>query len=712
MHSNLLLAGTEALSLPEPTMKGVFRHWLLLVLVLCWVALAYMPLWRTWSDRLGLWVQLHSCRVGCAIVGLFLLLVSLGVTGSSMQLLLNGPWNNGGSQGTIEFKGQKDSLFEPRGVRSDEWLVLAPNTLAQWNHEPQFPIVNSNLGLQGQNMGVIGMTGVPIAQPAAVARPATWGYFALPLRQALSWQWQLPFFACLFFLWKALGLLNPRHPGFNLLLSLIFCVQPYAAGWSLWPLYVTAFPLALLVSAVYMLRASHIVKALSLGLVMGILLAGWTLVLYPPWQITVGTLLAVVAAGWVADNRRVLQFRSIQWLGLGFAVVIAAGLLGSWWLDTQGAIALIRETVYPGARTAMQGGDLSVPWWTLRGYLNPEALPFGTGPGINQSEISAYIFLPLPVFFLGLWHCSRFSLYRWTICACMGFLVFCLVFRFVGIPLWLAKASLWSYVTSSRLDLAVALACTFIMAMVYSGSADESTPRQRIVPRWVGILVAITGSAMVVWEFEFLPPGVLIINSLPLMAAMAVAVGYGSWWMLQGRMRASASLMLVLCMVSTAVFNPLSKAPRSVQLSASSAALASDSKQHRKPTLVISDSSTPSMMLAAAGAETIGGVFYYPHRDLWVKMGLAEQDWPVVNRYQHLTFSVADRLMQAPFAVNSPQLDVVNVEINPKRFDFSSTGAQRVAALEKDAVLLRHSPFLTEVGHYGGWFWFSVDQPG
>lgn len=327
-------------------------HWWALGIVLVVVLLIrFGRLERTrLARRLSQWTQERTGYL--LIVGAFAVLVTAGITGSSMNLLLESPIG----QSLLSAKGSQARLFDLRDIRGDEWGVLMPNVLAQVNHEPQFPVVNTNIGLSGQNMGVIGMTGVPIANWAALAKPATWGYFLLPLRQAMSWQWQLPFWGGLLSVWLLLNVLRPDRRGLNLALSFAFCVAPYAAAWSNWPLYATMFPALGFVLACKLMQTTRRGHALLLGLGLGWLMACWFLVLYPTWLIIVGSLLLFVGVGWCLDNRDRLHWGMPQVLGAVGAGVVAAALLGSWWMDTHDAVALMRATEYPGKRGALPGG--------------------------------------------------------------------------------------------------------------------------------------------------------------------------------------------------------------------------------------------------------------------------------------------------------------------------------------------------------------------
>lgn len=686
--------------------KARARHWILLALVCIAVALAYIPSCRRASSRLGSWVSLKRRSIGYAIGACFLFLVAFGITGSSLALLTEGQFG----KAVIEITGGKGRVFHLRSIRADEWGVLTPNALAQVNHLPPFPVVNKNLGLEGQNMGVIGMTGVPIIQPAAVARPATWGYFALPLRQALSWQWQLPFFACLLALWAFLNFLRPQRAAINLALSSSFCVAPYAAAWSNWPLYATCFPVLSLLVLAAIFRAKKSTHAMLLGVALGFLGASWALVLYPPWQITVGTFCALLATGMWMDRREEFHFRPTQWASLGVALLIAGGILLSWWIDTSDAVAQMRSTVYPGSRNALQGGEIGHLWF-FRGYMNAETLTFGTGPETNASEASSYFFLPLAVLWLGIWNFCAKPNNRWAIGACVAFIMFWFIFRFFGIPLWLAKITLWSSVPSGRLDLSLGLACTVLVSLV---ATSEKTQEDglRVGPHWlISLALALASAALIFYGLNAMPKEILAKNSLPFIAAMLAGGVFMAWWLVRGRTSAAVAMALFLAIVSTVGFNPVSQAPRDIQLTARAAALVATSANDTRParTLVIGGGIS-AMTFAAVGVPVVNGVLYYPQQSLWTQMKLPSNEWPKVNRYQHLAFNLANIPNGRPYRVANG-LDNVNVEVDPRRFDFASTGAQRVAALEDEAKHLRDNPLLAEIGQYGRLVWFDVRRP-
>lgn len=677
------------------------RHWRALVFVLLCIAAIVYALrckegWNAaWPQR---WLAGH--RMAWGIAAMFILLVALGVTGSSMGVLFNSPYG----KNMIEVQGASRTILGDEGVRGDEWGVQLPNLLAQLHHEPRFPVVNELLGEGGQNMGVIGMTGVPVQQWAALARPATWGYFVLPLRQAMAWHWQLPFWGCLLALWWMLNVLRPAQRGLNLALSLTFCAAPYAAAWSNWPLYVTLFPALAFVVVVRLLRSEVLWRGGVLGAVLGWLLACWCLVLYPAWIIVVGSAMAFIGLGWCADHRQSLRFGSAQLLGLAAGVAVFGALLGSWWLDTKDAVALMQATAYPGGRGAMPGGDLGW-WWHLRGYHGIESLR-NTGLDSNPSEASSYVILPLLMLAVVAMGLFRDRQMRWTLLGCMAFMGFYWAYAIVGIPIEVARITLWGNMPVTRMDAGFGLV-TAVLLCLYA-------PRAKAPVSWAGramvMVLALLSAGLVVLTLLHTPlTFVPNVGSPVLVAAMAVAVAFICGWVLWGRLGSALTLTLVVYLLAIVQFNPLRIAPAKVDLAQGHRSFATNALGQPQRTLVLNGDGIGAMAFAAVGIPIANGVFYYPHRAMWERMGLPADEWFQVNRYQHLGFYLMDDVDAARgYRLVLASVDQVHVHVNPQRFDFSCTGAARVAAPVQWSDALAGNPGLTKQGVHGDVAWFAV----
>lgn len=693
-------AATDVPTVVVPEVK--LRHWRSLVVVLLSiVAIAYAR--RRFLSRGSVWLRrwLEGSRVTWSIGAVFVLLVFMGVTGSSMGVLFKSTYG----KSILDVQGASRTLLGDEDVRGDEWGVQLPNLLAQLHHEPRFPVVNDLLGEGGQNMGVIGMTGVPVLQWASLARPATWGYFVLPLRQALAWHWQLPFWSCLLALWWMLNVLRPAQRGLNLALSLAFCVAPYAAAWSNWPLYSTVFPAFAFVAIAHLLRNTELWKGAALGAVLGWLLACWFLVLYPAWIIVVGSFMAFIGLGWCMDNRHSLRFGVAQLVAFVMCVAVAGLLLGSWWLDTRDAVSFMQATEYPGARGTMPGGELAW-WWHLRGYHNVESLRT-TGLDSNSSEASSYMILPLLMLALLVLGFLRDTKIRWTLLGCAVFMGCYWGYTMVGVPIEVARITLWGNMPVTRMDVGFGLLIAILLCL--------SASTAKVPVSWAGwtavLMLVVLASGLSALTLLHTPLSLVPNVSSPvLIAAMTAAVTFICGWALLGRMGSAVALTLVMYVLATLQFNPLRLAPSKVDLAAEHRPFAMDGAGQPQRTLVLNGDGIGAMPLAAVGVPVANGVFYYPHRAMWERMGLTTDEWFKVNRYQHLGFYLLDDVdANRGYRVVLASVDQVHVHVNPQRFDFSCTGASRVAAPAQWADALDGNPVLTRLGTHQQVTWFAVE---
>ena len=110
----------------------------------------------------------------------------------------------------------KSSLIagEPRGVRSDEWLVQTPFSLSQT--QTGLKTHNDVITLNGQDM-VVGYNS-PAWNLATLAKPFTWGYVLLGKEYGLSWYWNLKLIGLILFSFE-IGLIVTRRNKYLALLA-------------------------------------------------------------------------------------------------------------------------------------------------------------------------------------------------------------------------------------------------------------------------------------------------------------------------------------------------------------------------------------------------------------------------------------------------------------------------------------------------------------
>lgn len=688
--------------------KTPSRHWIFASLVLIGTIFAYIKSFRIFLFKLAVRVDKNYGKILSGLIFTFILIVTIGVNGGAVGKLKISPVGNDITE-TTGFDGK---LFKLRNIRGDEGAILIPNALAQLNSTPKFPIINHNIGLDGQNMGVIGMTGVPIGQIAAIARPATWGYFFLPLRQALSWQWNLPFFSCLIGLWLLLNVYNSKGKGYNLALAFSYCLAPYAAAWSNWPLYASIFPIGLLLAWALLLKKQNTIKAIAIGSFMGWLFSAWIFVLYPPWQVSIGTLMLMVGVGYALDNRDRISFGKTQLIGLIAGLGVSALIISSWWWDTKTAIHEVSSTIYPGQRNALIGGTGTLSW-LLRGFTNAETLSFGTGPASNESEISSYFYVPWIIVILGIWKCSSKNGNQWSIRALLVFFAFWFSYYFIGFPSWLSNFTLWGRVPTDRADLSLGLACTLMLTFLWNPSKNSKDSRPTVNDRpfnsKIAVIASIVSGAIVYTAMHGINNEVFSRNSGVYEFGITVAVVFMVWWMMRDQLSNAIGMVLLLSIVSVIGFNPIFIGPKSISLSSTAKILLTSKFEKQLYRTLFVGSGESALQLAGLGVPMVNGIFYYPQPSLWHDLKLNDDQRNIVNRYQHLDFRLKTLSSRFFYEVNSERLDQVAVTIDPRRFDFSKIGVERVMTVKND-----HEPELLEnnslekIGESSGIVWFSV----
>jgi uncharacterized membrane protein YjfL (UPF0719 family) len=671
-----------------------------IIFILAFLVAAYFGadrISRTLSSKFHIKISAPGFFCSAIMLG-FCFLVALGSSGSSMRI---------GFQQAPFIKATTINIFgKERPIRSDEWLVLTPMAMGQFNHSPKYPTVNSNLGEDGHNMLVVGMSGVPVNNISSLAKPATWGFFLFDLRRALSWHWNFPFFACLLALWGVISLLSPHNWRFNFLISLFFCISPYITAWSNWPAYAVFFPSVSLVLGAAILRSDRRYLPLIFGCLLGISLAGFVLILYPPWQVSLGYVFLLLTTGVMIRDKLHRRFSTVKVFAFLIALTVGSLLLWAWWKDAKPAVQAMQNTLYPGQRTMIVGGNYSISE-LLRGFTNLTTL-YKIDPSYsNQSEVSSFYYLLLPLFGLFLLRLKEKSVdaVEFALAAGIGMI---LCFQFIGFPEAVAKYTQWGRVQPKRADLALGVATTILSGALLSSGARS---RPISIPiKTLSATVAVAWAIVVYYSFSQLPPGVL--SSIPT-GAFCVALLYcvaGGYFLMTRRSKLFAWSSLAISLATTLAFNPISQAPEKMTVDIG------PNSNHITPeptgpgrTLVLG-TQVPAMYLLASGLPVANGIFYYPQESLWKRFDADGSKSKIYNRYQHVLIFDGAAGEETHFQLESPQPDVVKITLDFKKFNFNMTGAQNVLAPERDDRILLINPSLSPLGKIQGWSWFKIKQ--
>jgi hypothetical protein len=631
---------------------------------------------------------------GAGLIVVFFIFVSLGLTGSSFKIgLLQTPYVKAD---LINVTG------ENQGIRSDEWLVLTPLAVAQFNHHPANPVLNTNHGEDGQNMLIVGMTGVPVWHISAIAKPATWGYFLFDLKRALAWNWLFPIFSCLIALWAAIAIMLPGNWKASFLISLLFSSTPYVVAWSNWPAYAVFFPSLIFVCANSILRTENTLKKTLLGALLGVTFAGFVFVLYPPWQVSLAYIFMALTIGVVIRDKLYKNFNLSVACSLIIAVAVATAILAFWWLDARTAIQSMEDTVYPGQRTTVVGGTMSIPT-LLRGFTNIITLQKLDSPFSNQSEIASFPYLLLPLAFLFILRAVQKSLtaLEISLAVVISFITF---FMFIGIPTDIAKYSLWGRVPANRADLALGLASLLLSGLLLTSGVRRTTNENTV--KVFSVIVSAIWAYVVYKAIGDLNDTIVSGFSTNLMVALIILVAALGYFLSTGNFKAFVFLSLGLSTSTTLAFNPINIAPHKV-LSTFNNNLSVPLENQR---VLVLENMTPAMYLVASGVPVANGIFYYPQKSLWARLDPSGKESDTYNRYQHLSYSSDDVISPKHFGLETPRPDVVKVKVDLENFDFALSGANLVVAPASSQAALGKNKGLNFLKNADGWTWFAVKK--
>lgn len=581
---------------------------------------------------------------------LLIMLVSFKISGSSM-----GCWKL--------FLGDGESgirLGEPRVWRSDEWGTLTPlcfrqqyNTLGAYNRYSQTlgSILTDNMLVYGQ----------PSWDILTLFRPFYWGYLFFGSERGLSWFWCSRMIV-LFFSWFELGMLiTDGQKKLSVMLSVCVSFAPFLQWW----FAINGLVEMLIYGACFVLGSNYLVsrafnpRKIAVAVGMAVCAVGYVLTFYPTWMVPVAWGFVPLFL-WVVIwkfNRNVLRrVDVVPWLLI--FLITAAGLtvlaVTSW-----DVIKAELNSVYPGNAPSSSGG--TGLWWMMK-YPISLVSRFSMNELIVENS-SIICFAPAG-FILALWVIIKEKKKDPLLILLLGMNLFLAWYYCVGIPKWLAKMLLLSFVNSNRGPQVLG----FLRLTLFGRAValKEKAPK-----RWLAALAAVISSAVpmrLALGFTKYEPGGLryeyfdTAEKIVVVWAIIAVVFY-----LLYRARKSKYTMAVLgvCTVvlaSSIWINPVAKGVPEITKSETMQQIRDLVKEDPQAIWLVADMAYPATNIPAmAGADCLNTTQTYPQKTRWEMLDQEGECEDIYNRYCHIRASLGSKTM-----LELVSTDYVEVTLSPE----------------------------------------------
>jgi hypothetical protein len=555
---------------------------------------------------------------------LFVTLVGLEIHGYSISV-----WRE-----LIDKSPARENLIgEPQRIRSDDWNTILPMAIGQVAHDPPFPVVNGNIGL-GHNMLV--PFPMPVRHPLTLFRPDTWGFF-LGKDIGMAWLWWSRLLG-LFFVWTlVLQVVTRGRFGLSVLggLSLIF--SPFFQFWCFRPAPVAVFAGVAFLAALLITFSHRRVEILISGVFLGWALAAFALTLYPAFQVPLAYLAALLFAVLVWEHRSELRYR--EHAAVRCCAVITAGALvaSAGWLllaDAGDAIATMRKTVFPGQRVST-GGTRTL-WELMAPNLLASRAVADGGPLLNICEAASFWIASPALVATVAWQSwrgkSRLGAVEVMLCL---FLVVTVVHGVIGLPLWLARVSLFDLVPGHRSILALGLVDLLLFSRIVARHQESGRASAALASAasaaWVIVLVVASADLVRATTSFRIEVGL----------ALALVNGAAVWAAARCRnARIGIAAVAAGSFLASVGFNPVVRGGAAYieENPLSQRILEIDRQQGGESVWIVFGRPQLANLFRMLGVRAVNGLHPIPQFAMWQKFDPAGLHRQTYNRYAQIVF--------------------------------------------------------------------------
>ncbi|TFD69370.1 DUF7657 domain-containing protein [Cryobacterium ruanii] len=584
---------------------------------------------------------------------------------------------------------------EPQSIRSDEWLVQSAWTISQV--EQGLPVTNQSFP---GGMDATVQHDLPSLDWSVAFRPHLWGFFLLPLDQAMAWKWWFPGFALMAACYVFVVSMLPRRPLTAAALSVGFFFAPFFQWWYLsitfWP---AAWSFLVMSAVIWLVRSPRPVNRIVWPALVGYVTVTLGMGIYVPFIIAAVLMALAFGVGFVLTS---LDLRSGIWERLKavspllIGGIMAVCVLGIWILTRLDTVERFLGTVYPGER--LQTVGQSTPQSLLALFGAPFTAGLGDTSGApfssNTSEASTF-FLPGLFLVLGFgWLLAR----AWTNHRRIDWLLIALLAlggllaAYLLIPGWdsLAHLLLLDRTTIGRIGLAFGL-LSVVSIVVMANRLDTLAKEGRaFLPwfvTWAGVALAgLAAATLIIFLYRRQSPLLLAHWQWVLLIGLFLAAVL---WFSRGRVFAGAVAFLIISLVGSGGVNPVYVGVYDLNDTKLMSEVKAVDGGDGGTWVGVGASFLPTVTLVQSGLRSYNGFQSAPTPEMWKQIdptGTYEQYW---NRLANVSWVAG---VGAPSASN-PAADQVRLT-----FDSCAAFAQKYVSfvltdehLTQDCLVLERS---------------------
>lgn len=510
-----------------------------------------------------------------------------------------------------------------RAIRSDEFVVVFPSTLASSYGEDAFGKYNTIM--RGEET-LNATNGVYLGISTIATAPQKLVYAILPVEYAYSFCWSFwlvfPFLVTM----ELFYIITKKKKLLSVAGAFLVVFSSFNFWWGM-PSQLLTAP-GTIVCIYYFLQSKERWKKILLGLATAVCFSMFVSNLYPAWQVPFGYMFLAIGIWLLHDNwDKIKNLKKSDWLMIGSALVLAVGLVFSYLHSISEYTEVITETAYPGKR-------VDTGYFYLSKLFYCAQAPFYAYKDVaNPSEAGVFFSLfPIPTIMAAFcWFKEKKK--DWLTAGLLLAQIPMLLYVTTGFPESVAKVLLFSNSTVFRtIDIIGLIQIYFIVIVLGRYENTKKLPLILAVP--AGMLVA--GLNLHFSNRDF--PGYLNQWQSVVMFLLITGLCVGLMVNLRDRLKNIWLVAAIGLSIFTGIYVfPIMKGFDAVFSKPVAAEIQKICEEDPDAKWLTSGGGIVlSGYSVACGAPTVNSVNTYPNMELWEKLDEDSQYEEIYNRYAHV----------------------------------------------------------------------------